>query len=274
VSLLDVAPTLALAAGLSTDGMTGWPLQDLVSGERQAEFADRPQAFGRPLYGMRRWGVLHEGVKYTSHLGADARFDLDTDPGEQDDQFKVGEDTAPHRDAMSQALGTPVRQALRLMPTKGKGELVLELTVEGGVDGAFAAQDPRMRSKASVTVDGDRVRVVWAPRQSAQREVYVVPSAPVEEAALGLSGQVVTDRGISDFGSDVASTAQADGLSRTFARLKGQGRAVSVSYVTVPVFAQDATQLAGFDDESKGALQALGYVETEEEQAESDEDGE
>jgi hypothetical protein len=169
---------------------------------------------------------------------------------------------------MAEALGTPVRQALRLMPTKGKDELVLELTVEGGVDAAFAAQDPRMRSKATVTVDGDRVRVVWAARQSAQREVYVVPSAPVEQAALGLSGQIVTDRGISDFAADAAAPAVADGLSRTFAKWKGRGRAVSVSYVTVPVFPQSATQLQGFDDESKGALQVLGYVETDEEEAE------
>ena len=272
VSLLDVAPTLAVAAGLSTEGMTGWPLQELVTGARQAEFAERPQAFGRPLYGMRRWGVVHDGIKYTSHLGADARFDLGADPGEQDDLFKAGEDRGVHRDAMADALGTPVRQALRLVPSKSKDELVLEITVEGGVDAAFAAQDPRMRSEATVTVDGDRVRVVWSARQSAQREVYVVPTLPVEEAALGLSGQIVTERGIMDFAADVASPAPADGLSRTFARLKGRGRTVSVSYVTVPIFAQDATQLAGFDDESKGALQALGYVETEEEQEQEQEE--
>lgn len=270
VSLLDIAPTLAVAAGLPTDGMTGWPLQDLVSGERRAEFAARPQAFGRPLYGMRRWGVLHGGTKYTTHLGADARFELAEDPGEQDDRFRPGEDAAAHRDAMSAALGTPVRQAMRLMPTKGRGELVLEMTVEGGVDGAFAAQDPRMLSEARVTVDGDRVRVVWAKGQAAQREVYVVPTLPVEQAALGLSGQVLSDRGIADFDPSVASPAAADGLSRTFARLKGEGRTISVSYVTVPVFAQDATQLAGFDDESKGALQVLGYVDGDDDAAEDE----
>ena len=271
VSLLDVAPTLATAAGLSTDGMSGWPLQDLVSGERTAEFAGRPQAFGRPLYGMRRWGVLHEGSKYTTHLGTDARFDLRTDPGEQDDRFVLGEDTTAALEAMATALGAPVRKALRLMPSKGSDELILELTVDGGVDAAFAAQDPRMRSKATVSVDGDRVRVVWAAGQAAQREVYVVPSLPVEEAALGLSGQLLSDRGIADFASDIASEAAADGRSRTFARIPGKGRTVSVSYVTVPVFPQDATQLQGFDDESKGALQVLGYVETDEE-ASDDED--
>ncbi len=122
-----------------------------------------------------------------------------------------------------------------------------------------------MRSKATVTVDGDRVRVEWAKKQTAQREVYIVPTLPVEEAALGLSGQVVTDKGIASFSAEVAAPAPADGRSRTFARLRGKGRTVSVSYVTVPVFAQDATQLAGFDDESKSALQALGYVDEEEE---------
>ena len=127
-----------------------------------------------------------------------------------------------------------------------------------------------MRSKATVAVDGERVRIEWAARQSAQREVYIVPSRPVEEAAMGLSGQVVTDRGISDFSPEVASPAAADGRSRTFARLKGKGRTISVSYVTVPVFPQDATQLQGFDDESKGALQVLGYVETDEEASAGD----
>jgi len=58
VSMIDVAPTLAMAAGLDGESMLGWPLQSLADGSRRAEFMARPQAFGRPLYGLRQWGSL------------------------------------------------------------------------------------------------------------------------------------------------------------------------------------------------------------------------
>ena len=127
-----------------------------------------------------------------------------------------------------------------------------------------------MRSAATVTVDGDRVRVVWSAGQKSMREVYVVPDLPVEEAALGLSGQIVTEAGIRDFLPDIATPAPADGKTRTVARIRGDGRTVGVGYAKVPVFPDDATQLEGFDSESKGALQVLGYVDEDSDSDESE----
>jgi arylsulfatase A-like enzyme len=269
-SLLDVAPTLATVAGLSTEGMTGLPLQTLVSGEATAEFADRPQAFGRPLYGQRRWGGLDHGQKYVTSKGKDALYDLAADPDEADSQFQIGDDMSSVRASMSEALGQPVRQALRLYPTRNrsKDDLIVEVVVEGGVDGAFVAQDPTMKSEANVVVDGDRVRAVWPGGKNSTREVFIVPTLPVEEAAAGLSWTIAFGSGIHEFGPDKVNVKPFDGSGATLARLQVPRRSVTVTWATVPMFDESATQLAGFDDEVRGELEVLGYVDAKDEGAE------
>ncbi len=264
-SLLDVAPTLATAAGLSTEGMTGWPLQGLVSGEQADAFAQRPQTFGRPLYGKRRWGVLTGGQKYSTSEGRDERYDLSVDAGEQEDRFVRGEDTARWRAAMSSALDRPVHRALRLYPsgTSKTHDLIVEVHAPDGWEVAFPAQDPTEKSEATVEIFGDTVKVVWPRGYKSNREVFLVPKGELEQAAATLRWAVTTSTRV-ELGPEALQLQPFDGSGGRLGRLNGKGRTVSVTWATVPDFGADATVLQGYDAESKSALQALGYVEEDE----------
>lgn len=261
-SLLDVAPTLATAAGISTEGMTGWPLQDLVSGERADAFAERPQAFGRPLYGKRRWGVLTDGQKYTTTRGKDERFDISADPGELEQLFEPGEDTSPWRAAMATALDRPVHRALRLYPSGSgkKNELVVEVTAPDGWEVGFAAQDPTEKSMATVEIVGNTAKAVWPKGYRSTREVFLVPKGELEAVVPTLEWAITTTAR-SEYGPEQLEVVPFDGTGGSLGRLNGRGRSVTVTWATVPDFGADATQLEGFDAESEAALQALGYMD-------------
>ena len=62
-SLLDLVPTTkALDINIAD---TGWALQEYSA----TDLKDRPQAFGRMLYGDDGWGSLHNDLKYASPGG-------------------------------------------------------------------------------------------------------------------------------------------------------------------------------------------------------------
>ena len=80
ISLLDLAPPMVRAAGLSDMSSTdGWAIQDL---ERK-DFASRPLAFGRPLYGDDGWASLYGDNKYIVRSGKESMYDLSTDEVEK-----------------------------------------------------------------------------------------------------------------------------------------------------------------------------------------------
>jgi hypothetical protein len=83
--------------------MTGLALGTLAAD--RAPFDDRPQAFGRPLYNERQWGVMKDGMKYVSKAYGEALRDLRADPHEQVDVLRSGADTEPWLGAMAAALG-------------------------------------------------------------------------------------------------------------------------------------------------------------------------
>ncbi|MEO0602152.1 MAG: sulfatase, partial [Myxococcota bacterium] len=86
VSLLDVTPTiLDLLEQPIPANVDGRSLVPVLRGETTAEppLQARDQGFGRPLYGMERWGVLHDNHKWTTTEGREALYDLTADPGEQ-----------------------------------------------------------------------------------------------------------------------------------------------------------------------------------------------
>ena len=62
VSLLDLVPTTAKALGIEIETTQGWALQE----HSPSNLKERPQAFGRMLYGDDGWGSLHKDLKYAS----------------------------------------------------------------------------------------------------------------------------------------------------------------------------------------------------------------
>src|SRR5262249_1324620 len=91
VSLLDVVPTILDLLGQPVPKeVVGRSLMPLVRHDPDAEspFLGRDQAFGRPLYGFDRWGVLHGNEKWTVFEGRESLFALDDDPGEKHNVLK------------------------------------------------------------------------------------------------------------------------------------------------------------------------------------------
>lgn len=186
-SLLDVAPSIAEAAGLMPDpSAPGQPLQALASGDASSAFQSRPQAFGRPLYGKRRWGSLLGDMKYTTIEGRQAAFDLSTDPEERDS-------VAPSwltegREAIGEAMRTEAPFVFRLTavrPSSENEDLIAVLHVPGGIQRTWISEDYLSKSEATVTaIDDETVQITFEGGKRYTREVYVYPVAPVEEAIL------------------------------------------------------------------------------------------
>ena len=265
VSLIDVAPTLAAAAGLPHDDMKGWPLQRLADGSLASAFAARPVAFGRPLYGLRRWGSLADGEKYTVFEGAEERFDLSADPGEERPLGPGEGDAAAGREALARALGTEVRWGFRLLADRGGsgGAVEAELVVPGGVAAAWVGDDPTEKSRAEVSVDGDRVTARW-PTSSGQREVFVVPTTDAETALGSLEMRVTVGRESAEATLSWEGDAPApSGDGATLLTGQTRGRRVTLGYAPVPLPFEESKALSGFDPEVSEALRVLGYLDEE-----------
>jgi len=267
VSMLDVSPTLASAAGLALDGMSGWPLQGVVSHARAADFAARPQAFGRPLYGQQVWGSLLGADKYISEQGRDRIYNLKVDPTEDAIDTPDAATAARMRLAMTNALGTPSVLAWRLSPGEHESgnRLLATLEVPSGIDAAWAAGDPMGASNATVNLDGDRVIMAWASGNTRPVEVYVVPSgdptAALSTAQLSMQlGSGMVEQGRARWSLDDEPPAP-DGSGAPLISVRARGRTISMTYATVPIPYADSDEIKAFDAEVKGELHALGYLE-------------
>ena len=265
VSMLDVAPTLASAAGLPLDGFAGAPVQAVADRSRAAEFESRPQAFGRPLYGEQQWGALSGTTKWIVHEGEEQRFDVAADPVEKSPATPDALDREAMRAAMLRALGVPVELAWRIAPRARGGYTSMEavLDVPGGVAQAWVGEDPTEQSSATVEVEGERVRMRWKAGNTRTIEVFVLPTAGAIAALpfatlsiVGVHDDLVGEAG---WPEDLPpALPQGDGADLITARMGS--RAVSLRYMITPLPYTDAAALHGFDAEVAGELKALGYL--------------
>lgn len=265
VSLLDLTPTLLELLGLPGGGVQGL---SLVGAARQDPAAlqalsARDQGFGRPLYGDERWGVLADGVKWTTHQGQEAVYDLRADPAERQDQVRAGstrpEQLAALRAQLGAALGTELPLSWRLdfgqaskTPT---GPSTLELRVPGGFRAAWLGGDPL--KGADMRLEGPDadgvVRVHFGPGKKGARELYLVPTGEptaLEGLLLTWDGAPVT--------LSAPSAAPPEGRGGTLASGRAGGRAVTVTWGLAPLPGA-GREVEGMDSELEKALEALGY---------------
>ena len=266
VSLLDLAPTLLDLTGHPVpDGLRGQSLVPLAHHDPATSeaFAARDQVFGWPLYGSDRWGVLHSGHKYSAHEGREALYDLRTDPGELDNLAlrKSGEFTAPWRERTGEALGRPVHVCYRLDTRKKRldqGDLTAVVTVPGGAL-AWPGSDPTASTHVSVEVHGDEVRATWPAGGIAGREVYILPKSPLAEVTNHLQVKVRYGESAAQI-SVHADRVPTLGVARTpMGRARAGSQIVSLGWGIVPE--PPEAELVGYDDEVRGALEVLGYVD-------------
>jgi len=248
--------------------MEGLNLQSLVSGHAQTEFTDRPQAFGRQLYGSTLWGSLLDQQKYISTQGHERLYDLSEDPTEQHSLPFDLNGLSIARQAMADSLDTEVKAVLRLTVHRNTGgtRVSSHLIVPGGVAHAWVASDPTNKSQATVETTDDTVSITWSGKTRDAREIYVLPIQPVEAVVESLalvveSGGQEADGHRVDRNSPSVTDNEDPMKSWPFLRGSVNGKTISVSTAMVPIPTVTQTALDATNIENCAELEALGYLE-------------
>ncbi len=277
VSLLDLTPTVLELVGATAPDLDGRSLVPLLRREPGAaqSFAQRDLAFGRPLYGAPRWGVLHNGEKWTTTEGRDALYNLQDDPTELKNLLK-GNPMATVGDwpaRLGTTLGRRVEVGYRLAPGRATGTLAsddfrVRVEVPGGVAAAWTGDDPLKGSKVlvdlgpldtSVDPPTQTVTFTWLRGFHGTREAYLLPRLAVETVTPQLVFEV-------EYGEENREERLNPDANRSrgqpllTARYR-QSRVFNVSLVYAPQPDATTTEVEGSDDELKSALEAMGYLE-------------
>ena len=259
-SLLDVAPTLAKLAGIDSAGMMGEDLRGLASGETTARFEKRPLSFGRPLYGLRRWGSLRDGIKYTTHAGDEEIYNLNKDPAEATNIIDRHNPTEG-RQAVGESLDRPFVKVLRLVLNKVKSGRAVQVKIKHPAAAAWVGNDPTMKGRARVTLEDDRVIARW-PKQRGMVEVFVVPSGDLPDQ---VSVEMTVGKRTETYDFDtVGRAAPPPGTPDTLLTARLSGRKLTINTAWAPIPSDVDGAIDGFDAEVAGDLESLGYIEKDE----------
>lgn len=269
VSLLDLTPTvldLLRVQAPSDMDMLGRSLLPAAQGDAEtvAALQQRPQAFGRPLYGQERWGVLADDHKWTTTQGRQVLMDLSTDPGETQD-LATGQDLSAYPGRMAEGLETtaPLSWRINLGKASGKrkGERVLRIWHPQGIEAAWLGQDPLKGSLMAMTGpdEAGAYEVVILPAKRGGRELYVVPKGdPQDIEGLSLTW-VVPEEPAQEPQVIAGPISPPDTLGRPFATGSVGGRSYAITWGFAPI--PTGKQIDGTNDELTEALHAMGYVE-------------
>jgi arylsulfatase A-like enzyme len=279
VSLLDVTPTILDLLGIEGRELDGRSLAPLMRGDAGAAdaFVARDQAFGRPLYGNPRWGVLHEQEKWTTSEGREALFDLATDPRETDNLLKPDQPLASPewRSYLGNALDRDVDVGWRMLPGRATGDLgasdfVVKVTVPGGIKAAWPADDPLKSSEVEVVLDPidatgaepvQTATFTWLHGWRGTREAYVVPNLPPEQVADRVAFDVTCAGDTKKLTFPPAAATGPGAVRMPTIQDRIHNRGFTVSWETSPAPHADTSEVIGADDEMRDALKALGYTE-------------
>ncbi len=297
VSLLDIAPTvLDLVGAPVPEAMEGRSLVPLAKGEPEAVavFSRRDLAFGRPLYGMERWGLLHGTKKWTTHEGREALYDVGEDPLERSNLMLEADEEAggAYRHGLATAVGRDVVVSWRLATTNFKGRSAHELkvlcSVPGGFEHVWVGALPLMNAKVSVTEvdaatltqsltdlgftsedhptvsDSSGFIATYAAPKTGAAEVFMVPKRPKADVGHALR--------CSGLQNDKRATMQIPahrnpGLSPLripMDRIQFEETRQLVLQLGITPLPAEGT-IDGTDDEMTDALKAIGYVDPDEE---------
>lgn len=296
VSLLDLTPTVLDLVGVDpAQALDGTSLAGLARGDAEAvaTFEARNHAFGRPLYGRERWGVIVDDQKWSTHNGRETLHDLAADPGEAKNLFRINHKDrgAPYRTALSEALGMPVDVSWRLLPSQHRGgalptePMEVLCSVPGGVTYAWVGDDPLDNADATAVVLDDPQQgwdrlAAWgadhAPRESdgevgfvhatferwGPREAYLTPTDGIDVAARCSARYCPAGTCEVHTAEVPTSRRQLDNNRGPLATFRwGQVRNLEWGFAIAPM---DPRSISGRDDELNAALEEMGYVETDE----------
>jgi hypothetical protein len=206
--------------------------------------------------------VVRGTHKYTTWKSTETLIDLIDDPAEEANLLPRNADAAEWRNHLSEALRTPVHLAYTLYPQRSSraGELTVDMTVPGGVQAAWSAEDPTLMSQVTTTITGEQVRHTWQGEMRGTREAYVVP---IEEP-LDLLQHATIQASVGDASKALkipSGTAEQTGRNKVIGRTRVGGRSVSLYLSVVPLPQEEGIGIHGFDEEVQAELEALGYLD-------------
>ena len=269
VSMLDVTPTLLDLLGQPTDGLAGTSLVAAASGDEGAltDLSERAQAFGRPLYGNERWGVLTEDLKYQVLLARDELYNVAKDPGETTDVLAGNHDTrARMHAAMGRALGKEVTTAYRIgtryARTQPDADLTATVRVPGGIRAAWVGQDPTANSMALLDwkPGSDTLTVTWPAPYRGGRDVWFVPTDDMAKVTHGITVLTRTQGPEHRFTIDASKPKSFPNTPELLLRERTDGRAWELGFGVTPIPLDDDAALSGYDAETAEMLKAMGYA--------------
>jgi hypothetical protein len=263
---LDVTPTVLEVSGLDVGLTVGRSVVGALKGESEAQsfFEQRVQAFGRPLYGQERWGVLHGDLKWTSHRGEESVYDLEVDPGEKKN-LRASQDLSRHREAFEEGIQREGALVWRIAPGSASGNnkerLVIKVAHPGGFKAAWLGLDPLKRASMQLKEQPDgSFHIVFKKGSSGSREVFFAPVGDAQDFEdLTLSvvrGAVETSIGVAPA---LVGLVEPDGTPKSLIQGRLGNRSFTVTFGSSPI-PRANEELEAFDDEVSVALKALGYV--------------
>ena len=258
VSLLDLVPTTAHALGMKLEDTQGWALQE----HTPDELRERPQAFGRMLYGDDGWGSLQNQLKYASLGGEEMLYDLSSDP---DEKTPLPNAQATNgREALSQALDRPVEIGFRLelsQPRTAKKEVSAIIRVPSGLKRAWRGSDPTARTPMTVDYTDDTAVFTWDAKNRGAREAFFVTTLDAMSALDELQITMLVNGKERDLNALHIEYPEYDGRESKLMRGKLEQQTMTLSYSVVPIPSDEDLELDAFDDEVSEELKVLGYME-------------
>ncbi len=258
VSLLDLVPTTAKGLGIDIEPTQGYALQE----HTEEDIRNRPQAFGRMLYGDDGWGSLHNQLKYSSIGGNEELYDLSIDPEElsslEDDRITIG------RKALSTALERPLQLGFRIILSQPKGnkkEVTIIVRLSSGIQKAWRGSDPTARTPMTVDYTEDTAVFTWEENNRGVREAFIVPVKDAHTALQEIHISILVEGNETDLNPLHIEFPEYSGRTIKLLRGRQAQQTAIVSYAMIPIPSEEDLELDAFDDEVSEELKVLGYME-------------